>query len=121
MHRTQWISQQNGRKAVLYVVKLYGNEGEAPFYKIGITFNLSQRFRTLRFAGYKWRTVARFSSYNAGRVFDLEQALHAAGFAPHAPLLDFSGRTECYEGVVGILEALPKVGTFVLKNQVTEI
>ncbi|MBF9140851.1 GIY-YIG nuclease family protein [Hymenobacter properus] len=121
MHRQQWMTQQHGRKAVLYVVKLYGNEGEPAFYKIGITFNLTQRFRTLRFAGYKWRTVARFSSWDAGKVFDLEQRLHGAGFVPYAPLLDFSGRTECYAAVEGILEALPKVGTFVLRNQVTEI
>jgi T5orf172 domain len=46
------------------------------FYKVGITFCLFSRFRSLRFAGYKWRTVARFSSYNAGRVFDIEQRLH---------------------------------------------
>lgn len=121
MHRQQWIAQQHGRKAVLYVVKLYGNEGEAPFYKIGITFDLSSRFRSLRFVGYKWRTVARFGSWDAGKVFDLETRLHGAGFAPYRPLLEFGGKTECYQDCEGILSALPKVGTFVLRNQVTEI
>jgi len=121
MHRQAWIAQQHGRKAVLYVVKLYGNGEEQPFYKVGITFCLSQRFRTLRFAGYKWRTVARFSSYNAGRVYDLEQQLHGAGFENYAPALPFSGSTECYAEAGPLLAALPTVGTFVLKNTETLI
>lgn len=122
MHRQAWIDQQYGRKAVLYLVKLYGNGSEQPFYKIGITFDLTSRFRSLRFAGYKWRTVARFSSYNAGRVFDLEQRIHRefSGLS-YAPLLDFSGRTECYSDFGPLLAALPTAGLFVLRNQLTEI
>jgi hypothetical protein len=121
MHRQQWIAQQHGRKAVLYVVKLYGNGAEAPFYKIGITFDLSQRFRTLRFAGYKWRTVARYSSYNAGKVYDLEARLHRefAGLS-YAPLLAFGGKSECYGEVGPLLAALP-TGAFFLKNTNTLI
>lgn len=121
MTRAHWIAQQHGRKAVLYVIRLYGNEGEPPFFKVGVTFCLTSRFRSLRFVGYKWGTVARFSSWNAGRVFDLEQRLHTAGFANYAPLLPFAGRTECYREVGPILEAMPKAGTFVLRNWVTEI
>ena len=50
MTRAHWMQQQRGRKAVLYVVTLYGNEGEAPFYKAGITFCLSSRFASVRLA-----------------------------------------------------------------------
>ncbi|WP_158011127.1 GIY-YIG nuclease family protein [Hymenobacter lapidarius] len=116
MGRAQWLSKQNGRKAVLYVVKLYGNEGEQPFYKIGITFNLAARFARLRFAGYKWRTVARYGSWSAGRVFDLEERLHMQ-LKPYScrPFLPFAGLTECYGEVEPLLAALPRVGTFVLK------
>ena len=115
MHRAHWIGQQRGRKAVLYVIRVYGNGEEPPFYKIGITFCLSSRFRTLRFAGYKWRTLARYSSWQAGRVFDLEQALHQR-FAPlsYTPLLPFAGETECYCDAAPLLAALP-ASTFFLK------
>ncbi|MDO7849021.1 GIY-YIG nuclease family protein [Hymenobacter sp. M29] len=113
MNRAPWIAQQHGRKAVLYVVRVYGN-GEA-FCKIGITFDLTRRFSRLRFAGYKWRTLARFSSYNAGKVFDLEQALHQRFAAlSYVPLLPFSGETECYGDAAPILAALP-AKTFFLK------
>jgi hypothetical protein len=59
MTRAAWIAQQHGRKAVLYVVRVY-NEGEA-FFKVGVTFDLSRRFSRLKTC-YKWRTVARYSS-----------------------------------------------------------
>lgn len=121
MGRAHWLSQQNGRKAVLYLIKLYGNEGEPAFYKVGITFCLSSRFRSLRFVGYKWRTVARYSSWNAGKVYDLEARLHSSGFAPYVPLLPFSGGGECYSDCGGLLQALPRVGTFVLKAINVEI
>jgi hypothetical protein len=112
MNRIQWISQQHGRKAVLYVVRVW-NEGEA-FYKVGVTFDLSSRFSRLK-TYYKWRTVARYSSWNAGRVFDLEQRLHAR-FAPlsYLPTASFGGRTECYSECEAILKALPK-STFFLR------
>lgn len=116
--RAAWLSQQRGRKAVLYVIKVYGNGTEPPFYKLGITYSLSQRFARLRFAGYKWRSIARFSSYNAGQVYDLEQRLHGAGFASYTPLLPFAGQTECYVSAGEILAALPAVGTFVLKSTI---
>jgi hypothetical protein len=121
MNRTHWITQQHGRKAVLYVVVVYGNHDEPPFYKVGITFSLSQRFRTLRFTGYKWRTVAKYSSWKAGEVFDLEQQLHHL-LAPlsYAPRLPFSGSSECYAELPPLLRALP-AGAFVLKNQETLI
>jgi hypothetical protein len=118
MSRAAWLAQQRGRKAVLYVVALYGNSDEPPFYKIGITFNLSQRFRTLRFAGYKWRTVARYSSWQAWEVFDLEAGLHQllAAFS-YTPRLPFSGAaTECYAELAPLLGGLP-AGAFILKNQ----
>lgn len=115
MGREAWVKQQNGRKAVLYVIRLYGN-GEA-FYKLGITFCLSSRFSALRFVGYKWRTVARYSSWSAGRVFDLEAKLHSAGFVSYTPLLPFSGATECYADCGALLAALP-AKTFVLKSTI---
>ncbi len=116
MTRAHWIAQQHGRKAVLYVIRLYGNEGEAPFYKIGITFCLTSRFRSLRFAGYKWRTVARYGNWNAAKVFDLEQQLHADFSAlSYTPLLAFAGHTECYCEVGPLLAALPS-GAFILKS-----
>lgn len=119
MTRAAWIAQQHGRKAVLYVVRVYSTEGEA-FYKVGVTFSLSSRFSRLKTL-YKWRTIARFSSYNAGKVFDLEQALHKrfAAFS-YTPAFDFGGKTECYSEVAQILAALPAT-TFFLKNTETLI
>jgi hypothetical protein len=113
MTRSAWIAQQHGRKAVLYVVRVY-NEGEA-FYKVGVTFCLSSRFSRLKTC-YKWRTVARFSSWNAGKVFDLEQRLHKqfSGLS-YLPTADFGGKTECYSSVDEILAALP-AATFFLKT-----
>jgi hypothetical protein len=112
MRRSQWIAQQHGRKAVLYVVRVY-TEGEA-FYKVGVTFDLPRRFSRLKTC-YKWRTVARFSSYNAGLVFDLEQRLHGEFSAlSYLPTASFGGRTECYSECEAILKALPKT-TFFLK------
>lgn len=111
--RATWLARQNGRKATLYVIRLYGN-GEV-FYKIGVTFCLASRFRSLRFVGYKWRTLARFSSYNAGKVFDLEQRLHAEFLAlSYVPLMPFAGKTECYAEAGPLLAALP-LATFFLK------
>jgi hypothetical protein len=118
MTRAAWIQQQHGRKAVLYVIRVY-NEGEA-FYKVGVTFDLSSRFSRLK-ACYKWRTVARYSSWNAGKVFDLEQQLHhefkALSYLPAHP---FGGKTECYSDCEVILKALP-ASTFFLKNSTTLI
>lgn len=116
--RAAWLAQQRGRKAVLYVVRVYA-EGES-FYKVGVTFDLAQRFARLKTL-YKWRTVARYSSYNAGKVFDLEQRLHKefSRFA-YTPTASFSGFTECYSEVGELLAALP-TGTFFLKNTSTLI
>ncbi|GAA4362084.1 hypothetical protein GCM10023185_29650 [Hymenobacter saemangeumensis] len=117
--RAAWVAQQKGRKAVLYVVKVYGN-GEA-FYKLGITYDLRARFARLKTC-YKWRTLARFSSWNAALVFDLEQRLHAefSGLA-YVPALSFGGRTECYSDAEPILAALPSKGTFFLKPVANDI
>jgi hypothetical protein len=118
MTRAAWIAQQRGRKAVLYVVRVY-NEGES-FYKVGVTFSLASRFARLKTC-YKWRTLARFSSYNAGKVFDLEQQLHKQFAAlSYTPTADFGGKTECYTDASALLAALP-VGTFFLKNTTTLI
>jgi hypothetical protein len=112
MTRANWIAQQHGRKAVLYVVRVYS--ADEAFYKVGVTFCLSSRFSRLKTL-YKWRTVARYSSYNAGKIFDLEQALHAHFAAlSYRPMADFGGRTECYSSVDEILTALP-ASTFFLK------
>ncbi|MBG8556149.1 hypothetical protein [Hymenobacter guriensis] len=108
-----WLTQQNGRKAVLYVIRCYGN-GES-FYKVGITFCLSARFTPFKMP-YKWRTIARYSSQSAGKVFDLEQKIHAAGLASYAPLLPFAGKSECYAEVEAILSLLPAKGLFILKQ-----
>jgi hypothetical protein len=112
MTRAAWIAQQHGRKAVLYVIRVY-TEGEA-FYKVGVTFDLSRRFSRLKTL-YKWRTVARFSSWNAGKVFDLEQQLHQqfSGMS-YLPSASFGGKTECYSEVAALLAVLP-ASTFFLK------
>lgn len=79
---------------MLNVVKVY-SEDEA-FYKVGITFLLAQRFSRLKTL-YKWRTLARYSSYNAGAVWGLEQRLHTAfAHLAYAPTASFSGFTDCY-------------------------
>lgn len=118
MKRQQWIAQQHGRKAVLYVVRVW-NEGES-FYKVGVTFSLSSRFSRLKTC-YQWRTVARYSSWNAGKVFDLEQQLHQQfAHLSYMPTASFGGKTECYSQVAEVLTALP-AGTFFLKNQDTLI
>ncbi|MDO7888189.1 GIY-YIG nuclease family protein [Hymenobacter cheonanensis] len=118
MTRASWIAQQHGRKAVLYVVRVYG-PGER-FYKVGVTFCLSSRFSRLKTL-YRWRTVARYSSYNAGKVYDLEQWLHTHfAHLAYRPTASFSGFTECYSDVAELLAALPS-GTFFLKNTETLI
>ena len=113
MKRAAWIAQQRGRKAVLYVIRVYNKEGEV-FYKVGITYNLAAGFRRLR-SEYRWRTLARYSSYQAGQIWDLEQAIHR-DFAhlSYSPATAFSGHTEYYGEVETILAALP-TGTFFLK------
>jgi hypothetical protein len=110
MKRAAWIAQQRGRKAVLYVIRVY----DEVFYKVGITFCFSSRFSRLRTL-YRFRTLARFSSYNAGAVYDLEQRLHQefSGLV-YRPLSSFSGYTECYCDAAPILAALSG-GTFFLK------
>lgn len=116
--RASWISQQRGRKAVLYVIKVYS--ADEVFYKLGITFDLPRRFARLKTC-YKWRTVARYSSYNAGKVYDLEQALHARFAAlSYTPTASFGGHTECYGSADELLAALP-ASTFFLKNTKTLI
>lgn len=118
MNRAAWIQQQHGRKAVLYVVRVYSATEQ--FYKVGVTFNLSARFSRLKTV-YQWRTVARYSSWDAGKVFDLEQALHAEfKHLAYVPTVSFSGFTECYSVASELLAVLP-VGTFFLKNQSTLI
>jgi len=113
MRRTAWMQQQHGRKAVLYVVRVYS--ADECFYKVGITFCLASRFSRLKTL-YKWRTVARFSSWNAGKVYDLEQELHQEfAHLSYVPQHSFAGHTECYSEVAGLLGQLPK-GTFFLKN-----
>ena len=116
--RAAWVGQQRERKAVLYVILVYG-QGET-FYKVGITFNLSARFSRLKTL-YRWRTVARYSSWNAGKVWDLEQRLHR-DFAhlSYSPAQEFGGKTECYGEVGELLATLP-MGTFFLKNITTLI
>lgn len=116
MKRATWIARQRGRKAVLYVIRVYNQQGEV-FYKVGITFCFSSRFSRLKTV-YRFRTLARFSSYNAGAVFDLEQRLHRefSGLA-YRPLSSFSGFTECYLDATPILAALPQE-TFFLKSGV---
>lgn len=118
MTRAAWIAQQHGRKAVLYVVRVYSPTES--FYKVGITFNLSSRFSRLKTL-YQWRTVARYSSYNAGKVFDLEQRLHAQfAHLGYTPTAGFSGFTECYATISEIVAELP-ANTFFPKNQNTFI
>ena len=116
--RAAWIAQQRGRKAVLYVVKVW-SEDES-FFKVGVTFDLRSRFARLKTC-YKWRTVARYNSWRAGKVWDLEQGLHRAFVhLSYTPTASFSGFTECYGEVGELLAALPS-GTFFLKNQDTLI
>ena len=112
MNRAAWIAQQRGRKAVLYVVRV-NTAGEA-FYKVGVTYQLSHRFSKLRTL-YRWLTLARYSSWNAGSIYDLEQRLHR-GFAhlAYTPSSSFAGHTECYTEAAPILKVLPR-GTFFLK------
>ncbi|MGI4823608.1 MAG: GIY-YIG nuclease family protein [Janthinobacterium lividum] len=116
MKRAAWLAQQRGRKAVLYVIRVYNKEGEA-FYKVGITFCFSSRFSRLKTV-YRFRTLARYSSYHAGAVYDLEQRLHRefVGLS-YTPTASFSGYTECYRDAEPILASLPQE-TFFLKGGV---
>lgn len=111
--RAAWVARQKGRRAVLYVIRLTGH-GET-FYKVGITYCFSSRFTRLNMP-YAVRTLARWSSWDAGRVWDLEQKMLAlvAGDG-YAPCLPFAGRTECFSSVETVLRALP-ADTFFLKH-----
>ncbi|SNR92638.1 hypothetical protein [Hymenobacter mucosus] len=115
--RAEWAARQKGRKAVLYVIRLYGN-GEV-FYKVGITFCLASRFTKLNLP-YRWRTIARYSSYSAGKVWDLEQRLHSSDLSRYVPLLDFAGKTECYASAEQVLALLPPK-TFILKHITADV
>ena len=116
MKRAAWLAQQRGRKAVLYVIRVYNQTGEV-FYKVGITFSFSSRFSRLKTV-YRFRTLARYSSYNAGMVYDLEQQLHQQfAYLSYAPLSSFSGCTECYCDAGPILATLPQE-TFFLRNRI---
>lgn len=111
--RAAWVAQQNGRKATLYVIRLIGH-GET-FYKVGITFCFSGRFNRLNLP-YQLRTLARYSSYSAGRVWDLEQRLHQLlANQSYTPTLPFAGHTECFTDAAAILPLLP-ADTFILKH-----
>lgn len=110
--RAEWVARQKGRKAILYVIRLYGND--EVFYKVGITFDLHARFNPLKMP-YRWRTVARYSSYNAGKVWDLERMIHSAELVPYVPAVAFAGHTECYTSEVEVLALLPAKGLFILK------
>ena len=114
MKRAAWLAQQRRRKAVLYVIRVYNKQGEV-FYKVGITFCFSSRFSRLKTV-YRFRTLARYSSYNAGVVDDLEQQLHREFVSlSYTPASSFSGYTECYWNAGPILAALPPE-TFFLKG-----
>jgi len=116
MKRAAWLAQQRGHKAVLYVIRVYNQQGEV-FYKVGITFCFSSRFSRLKTV-YRFRTLARYSSYDAGMVYDLEQRLHREfGELSYIPSSPFSGYTECYREADAILAALP-TNTFFLKGGV---
>ena len=112
--RTNWLNQQKGRRATLYIVSV--DSGEEDFFKVGITFRGVSR----RFSGvmpYQFKTVATFKCYDAGRIFDLEHKLHKElrAFRYH-PKFSFGGETECFSSILPILELLPPE-TFFLKNR----
>lgn len=111
--RAAWVEQQKGRKATLYVVRLAG--GGEVFYKVGITFCMGSRFNRLNLP-YGLRTLARYSSYDAGRVWDLEQQMHRL-LASHSysPMTPFAGHTECFNEAAAILALLP-ADSFILKH-----
>jgi len=111
--RAAWVGQQQGRKATLYLIRLTGN-GET-FYKVGITFCFSSRFSRLNMP-YTVRTLARYSSYSAGRVYDLEaKILRKFAHLGYTPLLPFAGASECFSEFESVLAALPQ-GVFVLRH-----
>lgn len=112
--RSEWVGCQRGRKATLYIIEIK-HEAEA-FYKIGITYNLPQRFRTSASMPYPWRTVATYRSDDAGEVYDLEKQLHRElGSLRYTPKRPFGGQTECFSSIVSIIKTMP-TGTFFLRN-----
>ncbi|NVO33269.1 hypothetical protein [Hymenobacter lapidiphilus] len=115
--RAAWVGMQKGRKATLYVIRCYGN-GEV-FYKVGISFCVASRFAAGKMP-YRWRTLARYSSWDAGKVWDLEQLVHNSGLVSYAPLLPFAGKTECYGSADAVLLLLPD-STFILKSVMIDV
>lgn len=110
---TSWQKAQKGRKAILYIIELKG-EAEL-FYKIGITFDLSKRYRTGM--PYAWRTIALCKSYDAVSIYNLELSIKLkCKEVKYAPVLPFGGQTECYSSILPVLNLLP-LDTFFLKNR----
>lgn len=82
----------------LYIINCF-NEEES-FYKIGITTNtVRNRFRGSKVMPYNYNIVLEVVD-NAGFIHNLESQLKKIlKEKRYAPLIDFSGRTECYSEI----------------------
>lgn len=91
--KSEWLSIQKGRRAKLYVVRMF-NDTES-FLKIGITFNkIEQRLSQIK---YSKEILFSYSSEDADFIFELEKNCKVK-FKDHRilPSILFKGYTECF-------------------------
>ena len=93
--RSGYITQANGREAIVYLIKCYDENEE--FYKIGKTFlGTKIRFKGKRLMPYNFIEID-FHKGEAGYIYDLEVNLHKKyRDYKYKPGFWFAGHTECY-------------------------
>lgn len=101
---SQWAACQKGRKATLYVVRMYSDEES--FFKVGITFNsVRRRFETK--TPYTVQTIAEYKSDSAKAVWHLELKIkNALKKYKHRPAQPFPGQHECFATILNTLSVI---------------
>jgi hypothetical protein len=102
---SRWAARQAGRTAILYIVRLSGND--EVFYKAGITLrSIKKRFMRARFP-YCLEPIATFSSSDAIAIHKAEALIKRRFKALiYQPLQRFQGYTECYTSEVPLISFL---------------
>ena len=103
--RSGYITQANGREAIVYLIKCYDENEE--FYKIGKTFlGTKIRFKGKKLMPYNF-TEVDFYKGSAGEIYDLEVELHRKyKDYKYKPDFWFAGYTECYKTDLPIEEII---------------
>lgn len=89
-----WKSQQKGRLATVYFIKIF-NQTEI-FYKVGITYrNVKVRFANIP---YKYEILNTKTSYDCELIYNIEKRFKKIyQKQTYNPLIKFGGFTECFK------------------------